>query len=114
MDSFRGNTIEKDIQYYFCHWFELIATLRDDPIRRHFIERAEKNLRGYFRFYIFAKDSYPLPLFEYRRQQAQVLRKTSRRKLFHEFSRAAQFDLKDDREISIGAQTLQMQQGNPA
>ena len=43
-ESFRADSIEKDVHHYIGHRFELIIAMRDDPVRRHFIQRAKEDL----------------------------------------------------------------------
>ena len=61
-----------------------------------------------------AKNACALSLFESRADQSEILRETSRREFFHKLRGAAQLDLENDREIAIGAKSLEMQRRNLA
>src|SRR5262245_23644574 len=102
-------SVQKNIQHLVCHWREFVATFREDPVRRHFVERAEEYFGDYVRVQIRAKDAGALAFFKCRTNQREILCKTSRREFFHKFRRAAQLDLKNDCEIAIGAESLEMQ-----
>src|SRR4029078_5021089 len=102
-------SVKKNVQHFICHRVEFVTTFGEDPVRNHFVERAEEYFGDYVRVQIRAKDAGALTLFECRTNQREILCKTSRRKLFHKLRRAAQFDLENDCQIAIGAESLEMQ-----
>src|SRR4051794_28016465 len=102
-------SVKKNVQHLVRHRREFVATFRENPVRRHFIQRAEEYFGDDVRVQIRAKDAGVLAFFERRTNQREIFCKTSRRKLFHKLRRAAQLDLEHDSEIAIGAESLEMQ-----
>src|SRR4026207_1248867 len=94
----RVDSVEKNIQHLVRHWREFVATFREDPVCRHFVERAEEDLCDDVRLQVRAKDSGALSFFKSRTDQREVLCKPGRRKLFHKLCRAPQLDLENDCE----------------
>src|SRR5215217_3684752 len=103
------NSVQKNVQHLVCHRREFVATFGENPVCRHFVERAEQHFGDDVRVQIRAKDAGALAFFKGRTNQREILCKTSRRKLFHKLRRAAQLDLENDCEIAIGAESLEMQ-----
>src|SRR6185312_8696923 len=56
------------------------------------------------------EDAGLLAFFESRTNQTQIFREPGGRKLFHEFGRASQFHLEDNGKVTIGAESLEVQQ----
>src|SRR5215213_450384 len=108
------NSVQKNVQHLVCHRREFVATFGENPVCRHFVERAEQHFGDDVRVQIRAKDAGALAFFKGRTNQREILCKTSRRKLFHKLRRAAQLDLENDCEIAIGAESLEMQCRNLA
>src|SRR6185295_12941345 len=98
------NSVKKNVEHLVRHWREFVATFGENPVRRHFIQRAEEYFRDNVRVQISAKNSGALSLFKRRTNQREILCKTSRGKLLHKLRRAAQLNLENDSEIAIGAE----------
>src|SRR5689334_6926647 len=104
-----GNSVKENVEHLVCHGREFVATPGEDPIRRHFVQRAEEYFCDDIRLQISAKNAGALSLFECRTNQREILCKTSSRKLLHKLGRATQLHLENDCEIAIGAEPLEMQ-----
>src|SRR5205085_4692741 len=76
--SFRADSVEKDIHDDIGHRFKLVMAMRDDPIRRHFIQRTEENFGNDFCVKVFAKDVRALSFFKNLAQQIEILSKAGR------------------------------------
>src|SRR5712692_1342710 len=59
-----ADSVEKNVHDDLGHGFEFVAALRNDPVGRHLIERAEKNFRDYLCIQVFAKHAGALAFFE--------------------------------------------------
>src|SRR5215470_6288178 len=108
------NSVEKNVEHLVRHRREFVAPFGEDPVRCHLIKRAEEYLRHDVRVQISAKDARALSFFEGRPNEREILRKTSRRKLLHKLRRAAQLNLENNRQIAIGAESLEMQRRDAA
>src|SRR6185503_12237562 len=63
------NSVEKNIQHLVGHGRELVATPGEDPVCRHFVQRAEEYLGDDVRVQIRAKDTGSLTFFKSRANQ---------------------------------------------
>src|SRR6185369_16933789 len=103
------NSVKKNVEHLVCHRSEFVATLGEDPVSRHFVQRPEEYLRDDVRVQVSAKNAGALSLFERRTYEREILRKTGSRKLLHKLGGAAQLNLENDSEIAVGAESLKMQ-----
>ena len=86
-----------------------IAAPAEHPVGGHLVEGAEKHLGRDRRVDVLAELPGRLAVGERVADQAEVVAQVRRRELLHELGRLAQFDLKDDGEIAIAAEALEMQ-----
>src|SRR5687767_11240205 len=103
-----GDPSHKHVDNLLCLRDEAVATFAEDPIGGHFVESAEEQFGRQRRVYLWTKNAGHLTFNNDVADKTEVLANVSRGKALHEFCRLPQFDLKDDRECPVVAQSIEV------
>src|SRR5688500_1114609 len=103
-----GQSANEEVDDRVCFRCERVPAATEDPVRGHLVERAEEDLGGERRVDLTLEHALRLALGNDVADDAEVFAEVRRREPLHELRRLPQLDLKDDGELPVAAQPLEV------